>query len=188
MINIIAPPKSLRMGERVKVMAPSRAMQAVYLDFLKRNVDYHQPWVYHSADPQYFDHYLARIKRGVTQGCFIFDRNTGHLIGVVNLNNIMLGVIRSASLGYYAEEAYAGQGYMREGMMLVLDYAVEQLGLHRFEANIQPDNIPSIKLVEKLGFRKEGFSPKYLQIGGKWRDHERWAILDEEILQWRQNK
>jgi len=66
-------------------------------------------------------------------------------------------------------------------MRLVLDYSFTTLGLNRLEANIQPENIASRRLVQKLGFRKEGFSPKYLQIGGKWCDHERWAILAEEI-------
>jgi len=154
----------------------------MYLDFLKRNEAFHKPWVYHSIEPKFYDHYLRRIKRGVTQGCFVFDIKTDQLLGVVNINNIQLGSLRMASLGYYGDKDYSGRGYMTEGMGLVLRYAVEDLGLHRLEANIQPDNIASRKLVKRLGFQKEGFSPDYMQIGGKWRDHERWAILDYEIL------
>jgi len=182
MIHIIPAPGRLKCGKKTYIEAPTRGMRAMFLDFLARNAAYHRPWVYHSDDPQYFDQYLQRIKRGVTQGCFILDQKNGALVGVVNLNNILLGGMRSASLGYYGDKEYAGTGYMAEGMALVLRYAVDSLGLHRLEANIQPGNVASLRLVRKLGFRKEGFSPKYLQINGAWRDHERWAILDEEIL------
>jgi ribosomal-protein-alanine N-acetyltransferase len=70
--------------------------------------------------------------------------------------------------------------YMREGLGLALDHAFKTLRLHRLEANIQPANTASRKLIEGLGFRLEGFSPRYLKIAGRWRDHERWAILSEE--------
>lgn len=156
----------------------------MYLDFLQRNEAYHRPWVYHTPEPRFYSHYLKRIKRGITQGCFIFDLESDDLVGVININNIQLGSMRMASLGYYGDQAYAGRGYMTEGMGLVLKYAVADLGLHRLETNIQPGNTASLKLVKRLGFKKEGFSPKYMQIGGKWRDHERWAILDDEILRW----
>jgi ribosomal-protein-alanine N-acetyltransferase len=69
---------------------------------------------------------------------------------------------------------------MRTGLGLVLDEAFGSLGLHRVEANIQPENQASIRLVQKCGFRREGFSPRYLKIVGQWRDHERWALLTEE--------
>jgi ribosomal-protein-alanine N-acetyltransferase len=69
---------------------------------------------------------------------------------------------------------------MSAGVRLAVDHAFHHLGLHRLEANIQPDNQASIHLVKKLGFRKEGFSPRYLRINGDWRDHERWAITVED--------
>jgi len=69
---------------------------------------------------------------------------------------------------------------MTEGLQLVLRHAFRRLKLHRLEANIQPANTASIRLVRSLGFRKEGFSPRYLKIGGRWRDHERWALLVED--------
>ena len=70
----------------------------------------------------------------------------------------------------------AGQGYMSEGLGLVLRYAFEQLRLHRLDAQIQPGNHASLRLVRRLGFRNEGYSPALLFIDGAWRDHERWAI------------
>jgi ribosomal-protein-alanine N-acetyltransferase len=69
---------------------------------------------------------------------------------------------------------------MAEGLTLVLDQAFIKLGLHRVEANVQPANAASLALVARLGFRKEGFSPSFLQIDGEWRDHERWAIVEDE--------
>ena len=103
------------------------------------------------------------------------------MAGVYNISQIFYGHFRSAYLGYYAFAPFAGQGYMREGLQLVLRHAFGPLGLHRLEANIQPENAPSIALVAGAGFRLEGLSPRYLKIGGRWRDHERWAILAEEF-------
>jgi ribosomal-protein-alanine N-acetyltransferase len=70
---------------------------------------------------------------------------------------------------------------MTEAVRMTVQHAFEEIGLHRLEANIQPGNVRSIALVERLGFRYEGFSPRYLKIGGVWCDHQRWAILADEF-------
>lgn len=100
-------------------------------------------------------------------------------MGAINLSQIFLGPFRSAYLGYYIGAAHARQGYMTEGLQLMLRYAFKQLKLHRIEANVQPHNVSSIALIKRAGFVREGYSPRYLKIGGRWRDHERWAILSE---------
>lgn len=81
---------------------------------------------------------------------------------------------------YYAGARYAGLGYMREAVSVMLKYAFERLRLHRLEANIQPGNNASIAIVKSLGFVREGFSRRYLKISGRWCDHERWAIIAED--------
>ena len=85
-----------------------------------------------------------------------------------------------AIAGVYAEQPFAGQGYMGEGMQLVLRHAFTTMKLHRVEANVQPENVASIALAKRSGFRLEGFSPRYLKVAGRWRDHQRWAILSED--------
>ena len=74
---------------------------------------------------------------------------------------------------------YARRGYATEALELVVRFAFGKLKLHRIEANIQPDNVASLALARRAGFQREGYSPRYLKIGGRWRDHERWAILAE---------
>ena len=95
----------------------------------------------------------------------------------MNISEIVHGAFRSGYLGYYAFAPYAGRGLMTEGLALVIDDAFHRLRLHRLEANIQPGNTASLGLVRRLDFRREGFSLRYLKIRGRWRDHERWAVL-----------
>lgn len=100
--------------------------------------------------------------------------------GIVELSEIVRGGFENAYLGYYAFASSAGRGVMRTGLSLVIGFAFQALGLHRLEANIQPGSTASVALVRRLGFRLEGFSPRYLRIAGEWRDHERCAIARED--------
>ena len=102
-------------------------------------------------------------------------------MGLFSLSQIFLGNFRSAYLGYWVGAPYAGRGYMTEGMRLLLRHVFGRMTLHRVEANVQPGNVASRALVRRCGFRREGFSPRYLKIGGRWRDHERWAITKEDF-------
>ena len=102
------------------------------------------------------------------------------MAGVLILSQIVRGAFQSAYLGYYAHQAHAGRGYMREAMGQTVEHAFGPLALHRIEANIQPANEASVALALSAGFRLEGFSPRYLLIGGQWRDHERYAITADD--------
>jgi ribosomal-protein-alanine N-acetyltransferase len=104
----------------------------------------------------------------------------GAIVGQINLNDIIRGVTQQTYIGYHAFDPFGGQGYMTEGVDLALRYAFRTLKLHRVEAGIQPDNERSIALVKRLGFRYEGTAKRLIKLAGRWRDHERWAILTEE--------
>ena len=146
----------------------------------RRSRRLHKPWSSPPSTPARFRRYLAYIRRRSNAGFLVCLRETGEIVGAVDMTEIVRGIFRSAYLGYYAFAPHAGRGYMRAGLSLVIATAFREMGLHRLEANIQPGNRASISLVRKLGFRKEGLSPRYLKIGGRWRDHQRWAILAEE--------
>jgi len=99
---------------------------------------------------------------------------------VLIVSQIVRGAFQSGYLGYYAHQRHSQRGLMREAMLQTVDHAFGALALHRLEANIQPANRASIALARSAGFRLEGFSPRYLLIGGQWRDHERYAITADD--------
>ena len=104
----------------------------------------------------------------------------GGFIGEVSLGSVQRGPFQSAFVGYWVDEEHAGQGYVPEGVALILRYGFEELGLHRVEAAIVPRNAASRRVVEKLGLREEGLAERFLQIRGVWEDHTRFAITVEE--------
>ncbi len=109
-------------------------------------------------------------------------KDRGDLVGMININGIVRGPYQRGVLGYAAFLPYAGQGYMSAGVALAVHHAFEGLGLNRLEADIQPGNTASLKLVQRLGFRREGLSPGFIKIAGEWCDHERWAITADMDL------
>jgi ribosomal-protein-alanine N-acetyltransferase len=146
----------------------------------RKSLDFLHPWVGPFTDEAGFEAWYGRLVTGPNVSFLAIERDSGEIAGVINISQIVMGLFRSAYLGYYAVAGVEGRGLMAEALAQVLDFAFGELGLHRLEANIQPGNARSIALVERLGFRKEGFSPRYLKIDGDWRDHERWAILAED--------
>ena len=107
------------------------------------------------------------------------------VVGSIEISRIARGNFKSAYLGYAIVEEHRGRGYMSEALQLALRHAFRSLRLHRVEANVEPGNEPSLALVRRAGFIREGFSHRYLKLGGRWRDHERWALLAED---WRPSK
>lgn len=133
----------------------------------------HRPWVQPPCSAEAFARYLSRFDGAAHHGFVVVAG--GELAGAINLTNVIMGAFRSGYLGYYAFAGFEGRGLMTQGLNEVVRHAFKNLGLHRVEANIQPGNAASIALVGRCGFQREGYSPKYLKIGGRWCDHERWA-------------
>jgi len=111
---------------------------------------------------------------------FILLRETGMLVGGVNLSGVRRGVAQAASLGYWMGEAFANRGFMSEALTALLPYAFERLGLHRIEAACLPHNKASRALLARLGFQQEGYARDYLKIAGRWQDHILHALLAGE--------
>jgi [ribosomal protein S5]-alanine N-acetyltransferase len=170
--------RAIETGRRVYLRSPHELDRAEFVRLARASRGLHRPWVYAPETGRQFDAYLAR-SRMESERCFLVCRRDDELAGVFNLSQIAYGSFQSAYLGYYAFAPSAGRGLMAEGLALVLRHTFSALRLHRLEANIQPGNEASRRLVERAGFEYEGYSPRYLKIGGRWRDHERWAITRE---------
>jgi ribosomal-protein-alanine N-acetyltransferase len=170
---------------RVELRPPGPADEAEFLALVRASRALHHPWVRAPRTPGEYRYYLVRAAgewdAPPAHVCrLVVRRGDGALAGVCNLNHVVWGGLRAASLGYYAFAPAAGRGYVREGVAQLLTLAFRGLGLHRVEAAVQPGNAASLALVRALGFRHEGSSPRYLKLAGRWRDHERWAVHAEE--------
>ena len=158
---------------------PSGRRRAEFLAAVARSRKLHGHWVSPPRTAIALRQNLKRFDSPAHAGYWVLTE-ANELAGVININEIVGGSFRSGYLGYYAFAPHNGHGYMTAGIRAVVSRAFRTLRLHRLEANIQPDNEASRRLIQRLGFRLEGFSPRYLKIAGKWRDHERWALTAEE--------
>ena len=155
--------------------------EAQFLAAVTRSRSLFKDWVAPPSTPARFAEHLTRYSAD-NNFSYLARIGDGSLIGCINVNEIVRGAFQSAFLGYYAFLPHSGKGLMKPALASVMTLAFGTLALHRLEANIQPSNIASIALVKSLGFRLEGYSPRYLNIAGAWRDHERFAITAEEWL------
>ncbi len=165
-------------GARLLLREPQETDGPAMLAAVAASRELHHPWVAPPADVEGFLAWLFRSRRADHASYLAWHEQD--LVGVVNLNDITRGPLQSAYLGYYAFLPVAGCGWMRRALALAIDRAFDLHGLHRLEANVQPANERSRRLVAGLGFRLEGYSPRYLRVAGEWRDHERWALLADE--------
>src|SRR3954464_7322960 len=174
---------ALEKGERTFLRRGRSGDADEFTALMRESRELHRPW---SFPPVRGEEFVALVERARADDFELFllcRRGDGRILGFFNLSQIFRGPFLNAYLGYAVGAPYAGEGYMAEGIELVLRHAFGAMGLHRLEANIQPGNEPSTALAKHAGFRLEGFSPRYLKIDGRWRDHERWAILAEEWQQ-----
>jgi [ribosomal protein S5]-alanine N-acetyltransferase len=169
---------------RVILQPPTLADEQEFVAAMRASRALHRPWTQMPDSSERYAAYVERCGTDRFAGYLVRRREDGALAGVFNVNEIVRGRLQSGYLGYAAVAAMTGEGYMTEGLRLVMREAFTVLKLHRLEANVQPGNGASIELVRRCGFAREGFSPRYLKIGGRWCDHERWAMLAET---WRAN-
>jgi [ribosomal protein S5]-alanine N-acetyltransferase len=167
---------------RVAIRPPQPSDEERFITLMEESKAFHRKWASAPTDPERFAAYLADAERPDFEARLVYRIDDDAILGFFNISQITRGQLQSAYLGYAAAERYAGRGYMREAIELVLELAFVELHLHRLEANIQPGNHASIALARGAGFSREGFSPRYLKISGRWRDHERWALLDDDWL------
>jgi ribosomal-protein-alanine N-acetyltransferase len=150
--------------------------------------DFLEPW-----EPRWSDDDLTRaafryrIRRydsdreaGVALPLFVCQRSSGRILGGATLNSIRRGAAECCSLGYWMGEQYAGKGLMSDAIKGLLPHVFDRMRLHRIEAACIPDNTRSQRLLEKVGFRREGYLNGYLKINGAWRDHLLYALIAED--------
>ena len=167
-------------GARVYLRRPQPRDAAAFCAAVRRSGRLHGAWVRAPATPRAFAALLSRCRKPDFECVLVCRRDDDAPVGVFDLSQVFRGIMQSAYLGYYVLAPHARQGYMTEGMELTLQLAFRLMKLHRVESNIQPANHRSIALVRGAGFVREGYSRRYLKIGGRWRDHERWALLAED--------
>jgi ribosomal-protein-alanine N-acetyltransferase len=176
-------------GRRVTLRSMLESDYPAWVDVRERNHDWLLKWEPRTANgphlPEDQRSYASRCQirdrerqLGVAFGFGIFTR--GVFCGEITLSGIQRGPMQSGFIGYWIDEAHAGQGLMPESVVAMLQYAFENQRLHRIEINIIPRNAASRRVVEKLGLRFEGISERYLEIDGVWEDHARYAITAEE--------
>ena len=168
--------KVLELGERVYLREPANRDGPEIVASNRRSRALHRRWVRPPTDSKAFARWMARCRQPNVKCLLVCRPDDEAILGVFVLSQLVRGMFHSAYLGYFAEQPYSGQGYMTEGMRLVLRHIFTDMLLHRVEANVQPENAASIALIKRSGFRLEGFSPRYLKVAGRWRDHERWAM------------
>ena len=159
----------------------------------QRNRDWLRPWDATNPDPSTrpitFGQMVRALNRQGRQGTglpwLICVRTTVGgapvIAGQLSVSSIVLGSARTASVGYWIDGARAGQGLAPAAVALATDYCFQVMGLHRMEINLRPENGPSRRVAQKLGFRLEGLRQDFLHIDGDWRDHEAWAITAPEV-------
>ena len=165
------------MKPRLTLRALSRRDEAEFLAAVARSRALHARWV---SPPRTSERFRALVasRGGPSDFAFVVRlARSGELVGYLSITNIVRGNFQSAYLGYYAFAGFERRGLMRTALERLVHLAFTRLKLHRLEANIQPENRASIALVRAAGFVREGRSARYLKIHGRWRDHERWAIV-----------
>lgn len=177
-------------NDKLKLISSDQTFPPLIVDFYKRNRNFLAPYEPMHDDYFYYTGFHELViakeieaeKHGENYRFYIFEKNSdSQIIGIISLANIIKGCFCSCILGYKMDETYLNRGYMTMAIQMVVDFAFKTLSLHRIEANVMPWNKPSLRVLEKNGFDKEGISRKYLKINGRWEDHIRLVLLNEHF-------
>ncbi|MGZ4428646.1 MAG: GNAT family N-acetyltransferase [Nocardioidaceae bacterium] len=173
-----------RVGLRPLRLGDARA----WAEVRRRNAAWLRPWeatVPPGDDiaPRNFRGLVRDLRRQAREGRSLPFAVTvdSEFAGQLTVTNIVGGSARWGQVGYWVDQRYAGQGVIPTAVALVVDYCLFEIGLHRIEVAIRPENTASLRVVEKLGFTEIGYAPGYLHIDGAWRDHKLFALTVEEI-------
>lgn len=181
-----APGSCIASDDVIGIRHPTPADRGPLLDLRIRSREQLEPWEPRPVDgvstwgEAWFGRYLAQCRTDTCQRFLLIRRQDDAIVGQVSLNQIFRGPFGNAIMGYWIGTGHTRRGYASRGIRLVLACAFTGLGLHRVEANIVPTNTASLALARRVGFRLEGYSPRYLQINGAWADHTRWAMTAED--------
>lgn len=178
----------MELSDGVVRLRPLRRSDAAAWERLRReNHDWLTRWEATSPDPRSrrptFGQYVREQARAARRGTgYSFGVEVaGELVGHLTISSVTLGSLRGAAIGYWIGQRWAGRGLIPRAVALASDFCFLQLELHRVEVNIRPENAPSLRVVEKLGFRDEGVRERFLHIDGTWCDHRTFALTREEI-------
>src|SRR3954471_11368998 len=176
-------------GEQVAVRAFAPGDVAELAELRTRNRNFLEPWEPRRSETFFsVNGQRAEIERDRhewaadrTYAFAIVEHAGGAMRGRIALANVVRGAWENATLGYFVDQAVGSRGYATEAVSLALDFAFGPCRLHRVQAAVMPKNARSRRVLEKNGFRHEGFSPRYLRLDGDWRDHNLFAITVEEL-------
>jgi len=174
--------------ERVLLRAPQMSDYPAWAELRTASRDFLVPWeplwapdeLSRASFRRRIRHYLRDMREDMGYALFVYDTQTTALVGGITLCNVRRGVTQSCTLGYWVGAAHAGQGYMTAAVRAVVPFVFDSLELHRLEAACLPTNTPSMRLLERVGFQREGLARRYLRINGDWRDHVLFALLDTD--------
>ena len=170
-------------------LRPLRLTDARTWELLRaENKEWTEEWdatspVTDGGQPPTFLRTILKMRHEARQGRsmpFVVEYN-GEFVGQLNVSGIVFGALRGCHIGYWVDHRVAGRGIMTTAVALVTDHLIHNVGLHRVEISIRPENIPSNRIVEKLGFPLEGVRPRFLHINHDWRDHNVYVMTSEQL-------
>lgn len=174
-------------GRRVVLRPPQMTDYPAWAELRSLSRDHLKPWepawaldeLTRSAFRRRLRHYNREAREDLGYTYLIFQQDDDLLVGGISLSGVRRGVTQAAALGYWLGLPYVGGGRMSDAVSTLIPFAFKQLRLHRIEAASMPENVASVRVLERAGFVREGFARQYLRIDGRWRDHLLFGRIDD---------